>query len=183
MSGNLEAIFGTQFDPAAVDPADDFDIIPPGKYPVLVEKAEVKRTKAGTGHYIELHLCVIDGTCRGRKIRSCINIDNPSQKATEIGMRELSALGRAIGLVAIQDTAQLLNQCVIAHVKVKDDQNDVRTFSPIQPGTPTKILPPQPMPQPAPQYSQQPPATCPPNQYPPQQPANQAAAGKPPWAR
>lgn len=198
MSGNLEAVFGSYFDPQSVEPAEDFAVLPPGKYPCLIEKAEVKQTKKHDGHYIELQLSVIDGPGKGRKVWSRVNIDNPNPKAVEIGMRELSALGRAIGLTAIQDTTQLLNQAVVAHVKVKDDQNEVRTFSPIGGNQP----PPQP------QFSQQPPSTCPPNQYPPQQqqayvpnsscaPASQIAAqqqtappaqptattGKPPWAR
>ena len=130
MNNDLAAIFGgTPFTPATVEPATDFDVYPPGEYPVLIEAAEVKQTKAGTGHLLRLTMQILDGPHRGRKLFDNINLQNPSAQCTEIGMRTLSALGRAIGLQAITDTDQLLNQVVVAHVKVKDNQNNVRTYS------------------------------------------------------
>lgn len=179
MSGNLAAIFGADFDANAVEPQSDYDVIPPGKYPVLIEKAEVKRTKAGTGHYIGLGLQVLDGPHKGRKVFDNINIDNPNPKAVEIGMRSLSALARAIGVMAIADTNQLLNQCCVASVKVKDGDNNVRTYEPLQQQqqAPQQAPPAQPMA--PPQQAVQP-------QSQPQQPAaqpQQPAANAPPWAR
>jgi len=130
MSNDLSAFFGgTAFTPATIDPQPDFDVLPPGKYPVLIEAAEVKQTKKATGHYIHLEMKVLDGPCKGRKVFDQINIDNPSAQCVEIGMRTLSALGRAIGLQVITNTDQLLNGVVVAHVKVKDNQNNVRTYS------------------------------------------------------
>lgn len=190
MSGNLAAIFGADFDANAVEPQSDYDVIPPGKYPVMIEKAEVKRTRAGTGHYIGLELQVLDGPHKGRKVFDNINIDNPNPKAVEIGMRSLSALARAIGVMAISDSNQLLNQCCIASVKVKDGDNNVRTYEPIQqqqaPPQQPAYQPPQQQAPPAgpPAQPMVPPQQNAPPQSQPQQPApQQPAANAPPWAR
>lgn len=131
MNNDLAAIFGgIAFEPATIEPQTDFPVLPPGKYPVLIEEAEVRQTKKGDGHYIRLVMKVLDdGLYKGRKVFDQINIQNPSTQCVEIGLRTLSALGRALGLQAITDSAQLVNQVVIAHVKVKDDQNNVRTYS------------------------------------------------------
>jgi hypothetical protein len=125
-------VFGQQgFDTGSVPPAEDFAIIPPGKYASLIEKAEVKPTKAGDGCYIELTCAILEeGPTKGRKFWDRINIANPSQDCVAIGLRSLAALGKALGIPVIQDTAQLVNQVVVAHIKVdKHDQNAVRTYS------------------------------------------------------
>ena len=127
---DLSDIFGgVSFDPYAVEPQGDFPIVPPGKTPALIEKAEVRRTKKETGHYIYLEMQILDGPCKGQKLFDQINIQNPSTVCVEIGLRTLSALARAIGLQTVKSVTQLLNQIVIAHVKVKDEQNSIRTYS------------------------------------------------------
>lgn len=185
---------GGGFDTNSVPPQEDFVVIPPDNYVLLIEGAEVKPTKANTGHYLELTLQVMDGPHKGRKVWDRINIQNPSQKCQEIGLRSLAALGLALNIPRIGDAAQLLNQVVIGHVKVKDGQNEVRTYSALTPaGAPgVPQVPQQPYypPTQAPQYA---PPAPPQQQYaPPQQqyapqpqgpaPA-QTGAGRPPWAR
>ncbi len=128
---DLTEFFGdAPFDPFSVKPQDDITFVKPGKYSVLIEKAEVKITSKQTGHLISLRLQVLDeGPFKGRKIFDNINIQNPSIQCVEIGMRSLSALAQALGIIKVEDTSQLLNQVVVAHVKVKDEQNSVRTYS------------------------------------------------------
>lgn len=202
MNNDLAALFGGGFQPATVEPQTDFQVLPPGKYPCLIEAAEVKQTKALTGHYIRLTLSVLDGQYKNRKLFDQINIQNPSAQCVEIGRRCLSALGRAIGLQVITDTAQLLQGVVIAHVKVgKDqngnDQNNIRTYSAPTEAGPTRVdvarpaymASPDPAPTPAPTAA---PVTPPPVASPapvavPQSVAQQAATApttaSPPWAR
>ena len=113
----------------SIEAQTDFEILPPGKYLVLIDKAEVQPNKKKNGHYIYLEMKIIDGQYKGRKFFDWINIDNPSTQCVEIGLRCLAALGQAIGLQAVTSVNELLNQTVIAHVKVKDEQNNVRTYS------------------------------------------------------
>lgn len=128
---DLTSFFGNQaFDPNTVEPQEDFMVLPPGKYLVLIEKAEVRTTKKNDGHFIYLELQVLDGKHKGRKLFDRINIDNPSRQCVEIGLRCMSALSRAIGLQAVSDDSQLINKTVVAHAKVKSEQNEIRTYSP-----------------------------------------------------
>lgn len=194
---DLQQLFGGPgFDTHSVEPQQDFVAIPPGKYPVMIEKAEVKQTKRGDGHYLEVTMSVLDGQFKNRKLWDRINIQNPNQQCVDIGLRCLAALGQALGIASIQSTDQLLNGVCIAHVKVKDEQNEVRTYSPLTPAMPPQIAPPV-------QY--QTPSVAPAYVAPPVQPNNASMPGpvnqpntasmpgpvnqtttggvKPPWAR
>jgi hypothetical protein len=91
----------------------------------LIEKAVVKPTKKGDGHYIELMLSILEGPAKGRKLWDRINIANPNTTCAEIGLRQLSALARAIGVMMVSDTSMLINKACIAHVKVNDEQNEI----------------------------------------------------------
>ena len=176
MSNDLSAFFGgTPYAFGTVEPQADIDIYPPGKYPVLIEKAEVRQTKKKNGHLIALELQILNGPHRGRKLYDNINIENPSEQCVEIGMRVFEALGRAIGLPAITNTDQLLNQTVVAHVKVdKGGQNNVRTYSAAGQQTAAPAVAPATPVQPAQQQTAAPPVS----------PITPAASGaKKPWER
>ena len=129
---NLQELFGGGFDTNSVEPQGDYQVVPPGNYPVSIDKAEVKTTKNGNGHYLEVTMTILDGTCKKRKLWDRINIQNPSQQCTEIGLRSLAALGQSLGIAKLSAVEQLLNGICIAHVKVKNEQNEVRTYSAVQ---------------------------------------------------
>jgi hypothetical protein len=174
MSGDLSGLFGgAVFDPSAVEPQEDFKVLPAGKYKVLVEESEIKGTKAGTGKYLKLKLKVLDGEAKGRVMFDQVNIDNPNQQCVEIGWRCLSALCRAVGITALSDSAQLVNKVALACVKVKGDQNEVRTYEPAG-GSDVHIEPPSKA-QMRPSQESQPPA--------PTAPAHVVSGVKLPWAR
>lgn len=187
-SGDIGQIFGSAFSSGQYEPMTDFEPLPPGKYQVVIEKAEVRDTKAGTGRYIWLEMIVVnDPKFNNRKLWTNINIFNPSTQCVEIGLRVLEALRQAANVSALEDSSQLVGCSVVAHVKVKDGQNNVRTYSaiqqvqpvhepvqPIQPTYPGQQTPPSssPMVQPGPQ---------PPVQ--PQQPVQTSSPSKLPWTK
>lgn len=172
---DLASIFGQGFDTGSVEPQQDFDVLPPGKYPVLIEAAGVKQTKAKTGHYLEIQMVVLDGPAKNRKLWDRINIQNPSVQCVEIGLRQLAALGQAVGLAAITDSSQLLNKSCVASVKVKNDQNEIRTYKPFEDAQ--SVQPPAAQYPPTPAQMQAGLATAQPS------PPAQQAAPAPPWAR
>ena len=135
MSNDLTQIFGQDFNIDAIEATVDY--IPPGKVPCLIERAELKETKKGTGHLIALVLSVLDDPHRNRKLFVNINIDNPSEQCVAIGLGTLKSLWTALALGAIRPgedhISPLLQKIVIAHVRVKNEQNEVTTFS--APGT------------------------------------------------
>ncbi len=126
---NLAAIFGAGFDTNTVKPQGDFDLIPPDKYPVIIDKVEVLQTRKQDGYYLKVCMTILDGPYRNRKLWPKIQIQNPSQQCVEIGLRTLSALGKATGVTYVSDENQFLGKTCMAHVKVKDEQNEIRTYS------------------------------------------------------
>lgn len=212
-NGDLGQIFGSAFDSSQYEPMADFEPLPPGKYQVVIEKAEVRNTKAGTGRYIWLEMVVVnDPKFNNRKLWDNINIFNPSQVCVDIGLRTLAALAQAANIPVVEDSSQLVGGNAIAHVKVKDGQNNIRTYSAVQLGQPGASLqnhaPPQgpaqsalprpaphaprlvpPSVHPGPQPVQSPPVAPPPpaarpgQAAMPQQPQQQPVQGQLPWSR
>lgn len=104
----------------APDEGRDFAALPAGDYPVLIEASEVKETKKGTGFYLELTHQVIDGPHKGRKLFDTITMTNRnSADAERIGRGQLSALCHAVGILRVQDSAELHNRPYLATVKIE----------------------------------------------------------------
>ena len=113
-------------------------------------------------------MSILDGQYKNRKLFDHINIDNPNQKCVEIGLSCLSALGKSLGIAKLSDSAQLVNGVCVAHVKVRDEQNVVRTYSKVDSPVATTATG-QAVVGTAPQASQD--------------GQNVASVSKPPWAR
>jgi hypothetical protein len=129
---NLRSLFGGAFDPFQ-QPERKAAFLPPGDYIVLVEKEEVKATKAGTGHYLEIQFQVIDGQFKGRKLWDRFNVDNPNGEAVRIALEALAELGRAANIHDLSETSALLNKTAKVRVAVKDDKNEIRKYESVTP--------------------------------------------------
>ena len=97
------------FDANTVDPASSFDPIPAGKYIAAITESEMKPTKNGNGHYLELTFDILDGQYKGRNVWARLNLDNPNATAVQIARGELSAICRAVGVIQPQDSIELHN--------------------------------------------------------------------------
>ena len=123
------------FDANNVDPASDFEPIPAGKYLVTITNTEMKQTKSGTGHYLELTFQVLDGQYKGRLLWSRLNLDNPNAQAVQIAQGELSAICRAVGVMRPKDSIEMHNLPLLVTVKCKKRQdngdivNEVRGYA------------------------------------------------------
>jgi len=132
--GDVRALFGDAFRESDIKSTSDFDVLPPCKPQCLIERAQFKQNKKANGHYLEITLQVIDGPHKNRKLWDRINIDNPDQTCVKIGMGQLKKLLKATEINDFEDTSQLLNKVVIAHVAVQKndvygDQNVIRGYS------------------------------------------------------
>ena len=116
MSGDL-----TQFGEFKVDdaPTGDYECLPAGDYTALIQSAELLPTKAGTGHYVKTCFQVVDGNMSGRTVYNYFNIVNANPKCQNIGLAQFADMSRAIGLEAVADTTQLVNQVLVIRVGVK----------------------------------------------------------------
>jgi hypothetical protein len=107
------------FDANSVEPAGDFEPIPAGKYLAVISESEMKPTKAGTGNYLQLTFQVIEGPFNNRLLWARLNLDNPNDTARKIAQGELSALCRAVGVLAPNDSVELHNLPLVIHVRCK----------------------------------------------------------------
>jgi hypothetical protein len=115
------------FDAQTVEPSTDFDPLPAGKYLAVITESEMKPNKAGTGHFLLLTFQVVEGPFKNRLVWTRLNLDNPNAMAVQIARAELSAICRAVGVMAPKDSVDLHNLPLVISVKCKkrDDTGDV----------------------------------------------------------
>jgi hypothetical protein len=112
------------FDANQVEPNASYEVLPAGKYSVVITESEMKPTKAGTGRYLELRLQVIEGPHEGRLLFDRLNLENPNEKAVQIARGTLSAICRAVGIMKLTDSGQLHDTPIVATVKVVERQDN-----------------------------------------------------------
>ena len=146
------------FDANQVEPSSDLDPIPAGKYPAVITESEMAPNKAGTGHYLKLTFQIIEGQFKNRLLWTRLNLDNPNATAVQIARGELSAICRAVGVLAPSDSVELHNLPLVIHVKCKKRTDTGEITNEIK-GYAKKEMPP------------------------PAAPATPAAGSTPPWKR
>lgn len=115
------------FDANQVEPSNDFDPIPAGKYLAVITESEMKPTKAGTGNFLQLTFQVVEGQFKNRLLWARLNLENPNATAVQIARAELSAICRAVGVLAPNDSVELHNLPLVVHVKCRkrDDTGEL----------------------------------------------------------
>ncbi len=111
------------FNANEVEPAVGFDPIPAGKYLAVITESGMKATKSGVGNFLELTFQVLEGEFKGRLLWARLNLDNPNATTVKIARAELSAICRAIGVMAPKDSVELHNLplvITVAHKKRQD---------------------------------------------------------------
>lgn len=121
------------FNAQQVSPESEFSPLPAGVYVAQVVESDVKPTKSGTGHYLQLTWKVLDGQHAGRLVFDRLNIANQNETATRIGQQQLSQLCHAVGVLQLQDSQQLHSRpCRIKLVVKQDpqygDSNEVKGY-------------------------------------------------------
>lgn len=124
--GNMGGVFdATQVQPNG---DGDFSAIPSGKYKSAIVGSEWKVNNAKTGRFLELTLEVVDGEFKGRKLWDRLNLENPSQQASDIAQKTLSAICHATGVLRVSDSQQLHDKPLLVTVRVvprKDKDGNV----------------------------------------------------------
>lgn len=135
------ADLGYNFDPEAVPPSDsDFDVIPAGQYDAQITESDVVSTKSGSGRMLKLTWEILSGPFANRKVWQNVNIENQSEKAQEIGQRELANICEATGAGAIRDSQDLHFKPCLVQVGIEPgqgnypDKNIVKRVRPYQSG-------------------------------------------------
>jgi len=118
------AFLGETFSTDSLPVADrSFDLIPEGWYSATITKAELTKTKAGTGDKIDMRYDITGPTQQGRVVFGSINVRNPNPDAEKIARQQLGEIMRAVGLSKIQDSDELVGAPIVVRVKIKPASN------------------------------------------------------------
>jgi len=117
MNDDLDMIFYT--DQLPVNENAEYKPIEDGWYKAVIENAEVKPTKAGTGKYIRAVFKIVAPSSEGRLIFVIYNIANPNEEAVKIGLSQLRSLNEALGITELKSVSQLKDKLVTIKVGTK----------------------------------------------------------------
>lgn len=129
------------FNAQEVDPSVGFEPIPAGKYLAVITESEMKPTKNGGGRYLQLTFQVIEGEYKNRLIWARLNMENPNTTAVNIARAELSAICRAVGVLAPKDSVDLHNLPLVITLGIKKRKdtdeltNVIKGYEPKSAGT------------------------------------------------
>jgi hypothetical protein len=129
------------FNARAVEPQSGFETLPLDWYKLVADESSIEPTKKGDGSYLKVRFSIIEGLAtgtklQGRKTYKQFNLQNPNQQAVDIGLKQLSALCHAVGVLDCADSQMLHNIPFWGRVKIRpaeagsqyDDQNDITSF-------------------------------------------------------
>jgi hypothetical protein len=123
------------FDANNVEPADNFDPIPAGKYIAIITNSQMKPTKNGDGSLLELQFQIIEGEYKGRLVWSRLCLENKNEITVKIAKSQLADICRAVGVMTPADSVQLHNLPLQISVKVKkrndsdETTNEIKAYS------------------------------------------------------
>lgn len=86
------------FDTPKEQSDNDFGPLPDGQYYAMVIDTEVKQTKRGDGKYVSVAFQITSGKYKGQRIFTNFNIENPNEKATQIGRAQFKSFLSACGI-------------------------------------------------------------------------------------
>lgn len=111
------------FNANEVDPNFGFEPIPAGKYLAVITESEMKPTKNASGQYLQLTFQILEGEYKGRFVWARLNLDNRNETTVRIARSELSAICRAVGVLAPKDSVELHNLPLVITVGHKKRQD------------------------------------------------------------
>ena len=122
------------FDANTVEPNAGFTPLPAGKYLAVITEDEMK--ESARGRYLQLKFEVIEGEYNGRLLWARLNLEHENPKAVQIARGDLSAICRAVGVMQLRDSCELLNIPLVITVRCKNDattgeiRNEIKGYEP-----------------------------------------------------
>ena len=129
---------------ADIQETQKMGLVPDGWYQSVIEMADLRTTKDGTGKYISVRFSIIGPDYANRSVFANLNIVNKSIVAEAIGREELGKIMRSCGLETITDTDEIIGAPVEILVKSKkevgyDDKNIVSDYRQISSKAPVDM--------------------------------------------
>ena len=128
---------GFDFNADQIEPTNNFDPIPAGKYLAVIVDSEMKPNRAGTGSYLQLEFEIVEGQYKGRKLWTRLNLDHPNATAVRIARAELASICRAVGVLSPRDSVELHNLPLTIFVRCRkrpdtgEIVNEIKGYSPV----------------------------------------------------
>lgn len=117
----MASLAGVNLDPNVPEATDGYEVLPVGKYQMVIIGDELKATKAGTGKYLAVKLQVVKGAHAAKQVTDNINLINPSQVCQQIGQSTLKKICTLCGVqYPPQDTAGLYGKPMEVNIDVKE---------------------------------------------------------------
>lgn len=101
-----------------------YEIIPTGWYPAMIITSEMKKTKNGSGQYLQLSWQILDGQYKGRTVFDRLNLINPNQEAVRIARQQLDKIRYSTARTQARDSQELHNIPVQIRVKIQPAKGD-----------------------------------------------------------
>ena len=130
------------FNAAASDKLGDFTPVPAGVYIAQIEKSEMKETKNGEGHYLELMFKIIDGEHANRPVYERLNLHNANPQTVEIAQKTLATICEICAIDVLDDSEDLHNipmsiKVVVIPAKAQyGESNGIKGYEAIEGGVP-----------------------------------------------
>ena len=111
------------FDATTVEPVNDFDPIPAGKYLAVITASQFKENKNKTGQYLELTFQILEGDYKNRLLWARLCLSHPNQTTAKFARGYLAAICQAVGVLTPQDSAELHNLPLVINVVSEEKYN------------------------------------------------------------
>ncbi len=115
------------FNAAEVNPTSTFEPIPAGKYVAAIVDSATKPTRNGAGEYLELTFEVLEGPYKGRRVWERLTLKHTNDTTVRIARGNLSAICRAVGVMAPTDSTELhdLPLSIAVALRKRDDNGEM----------------------------------------------------------
>jgi len=114
----------------------DFSALPNGEYIAQIKSSEMKKTKAGTGSYLQLIWTILHpAEFKGRVLYDNLNLNNPNPVAEDIANKALNSICAACDKVGVEDSVELhgipikLKVQYVKATKVDPENNNIRAYT------------------------------------------------------
>lgn len=138
------------FDASQIE-TNNYEPLPDGWYAVTIVEADMTPTKDGATEYLKLCFEVSGADYTGRKVWDRLNINHANEMPRSIAQRNLASICKAINLLQVRDTDQLVGASLTIKVKAVpaddrfDARNEIRGYKPSAQGAaPAKAAAPTP---------------------------------------
>lgn len=116
----MASLVGVEMDANVPEAGDGFEVLPVGKYKMVIIGDELKDNKAKNGKYLEVKLQVVEGPHVAKQVKDRINLVNPSQVCQQIGQGTLKKICTLCGVqYPPQDTTGLYGKPMSVSIDVQ----------------------------------------------------------------